>query len=194
MVTRKKSTGGASAPRQTGSNDIRRVFEDAHRDFVKEMQEAWQGAQESAAEVNQKHFQAQNELQAESQRRAWELHNNYLRALLDASGTEEGQGRAANIHGDYVRQQQELQAEIQQRAWELHHQHVRSQAETQEELNVRDRFEQIYRSYLQNLQSAWAKVDVKSLDPASLAAISQSLAAVASAASSTVSGYSASGR
>lgn len=194
MVTRKKTTGGASAPKQGGSNDIRRVFEDAHRDFVKEMQEAWQGAQESAAEVNQKHFQAQNELQAESQRRAWELHNNYLRALLDASGTEEGQGRAANIHGDYVRQQQELQAEIQQRAWELHHQHVRSQAETQEELNVRDRFEQIYRSYLQNLQSAWAKVDVKSLDPASLAAISQSLAAVASAASSTVSGYSASGR
>jgi hypothetical protein len=200
MVTRKKSTEGADAPKQEKQNtggtpsgpvDIRRLFDDAHRSFVKEMQEAWQTAQEKAAAVDQKHFQSLNEVQAEAQRRAWELHNNYLRALLDASGTEEGQGRAASIHSDYVRQQHELQAETQQRAWELQHQHVRSQAETQEELNIRERYEQIYHSYLQNLQRAWAEVDITSLDPSSLAAISQSLATVATAASNVVSGGSA---
>jgi hypothetical protein len=202
MVTQKKPAEATTAAkpkgrkteRSSGSSDIRRLFEEAHQNFVRETQEAWQSAQDTVAEVNQKHFQAQHELQAESQKRAWEIHNDYQRALLDASGAEEGQERAAKVHSDYVRQQHELQAEIQQRAWELHHQHVRSHAEVQDNLNVRDRFEQIYRSYLQSLQRAWAEAEVSSLDPASLAAISQSLAGVASAASNIIGSSSASRR
>jgi preprotein translocase subunit SecF len=149
------------------------------------MHEAWQEAQTTAADVNQKHARSQQELQAEVQRRAWEIHNDYLRSLLEASGSEEAQERTARVQSDFAVRQQELEAETQRRAWELHQQHLRSLSETQGLGSTRDRFEQIYRDYVQELQRAWAQVDVSELDPASLAAISQSLAAVASAASNT---------
>ena len=111
----------------------------------------------------------------------------YMRALQDAWRPDEIQKRIDTANLEYLRGLADTMApEDAPRRFEAFLQYQRALAEAQMPQEVLQRFDDAYRNYLRGLQEAWARVDVFSLDAATLAAIGQSLMAAACCASGTV--------
>lgn len=163
------------------SVNSRRAFEDAHYRYMQALQEAWRDAQQSTAEIHQRQLLEHQELSTEAQKRAWEAHMAYMKALQEASAPEDVQKRR-DAEKAYAEAQQDLHAEAQQRAIEVQQNCMRALQELAEKAQSQNPHEEAYRAYLEALREAWSSVEIGSIDPASLTAISHSVATVASSA------------
>ena len=189
-----KVKADSASRRSSKSINARRLFEDAQYNYMQALQEAWREAQQNTAKIHQSHAQAMHELQAETQKLAWETHQNHLKAVHDATGAEDEQKRIGEAQQAYTQAQQEMEAEAKKRAWEAEQSYAQALHEDSTQGNLQERFEEAYRTYLHALSQAWTQLDVESLDPEALAAISHSAASVALSASQILGTPTSAGR
>ena len=177
--TKKSGASKSKADRnRPGPSNVRRLFEDAYYTYTQAVRDAQLRAQQVVAEADHDYHQAQQAVQADAQKRSWEVYLAYVKASHDA--LEKDDSKAADeARRDYEEALQQVHRETQQRSLEAHSNHLQSLADASTPDNVQKGVEEAYRNYLRDLQKVWDQVDVDSLDPNSLAAISQGVAAAA---------------
>lgn len=172
-------------PRFSAAIDARRAFEDAQFRYQQAVQEAWHTAQRTIADLQESHAREQQELASDIQQRSLQAHMAFSKSRQE-SEAEQGFERRFDADRAFAQTHQELQEEAHKRSAEAQQNFVRALQEIAEKAQTENPYRDAYVAYLQAIREAWSTVDVNVIDPASLAAISNSVASVASSANSLI--------
>lgn len=101
---------------------------------------------------------------------------NYLQVLQPAFASPEYETRGTIAQREYLQElQKAFQAETQQRMMEAWGAYVQAAQAALTSETIRDQAAEAYKTYLAALKQAWAQVDIKTLDPHTLAAITRTM-------------------
>lgn len=168
--------------------NARRVFEDAQHTYLQAVQEAWRAAHRTVADLQESHLREQQELANQIHERSLEAHTAFAKSLQDVSEPEQAFKSRWDADRAFAQTHHDLQEEAQQRASEAQQNFVLALQEVAEKAQAENPYKEAYIAYLQAIREAWASTDTSAIDPASLAAISNSVAMVASSANSLLEG------
>lgn len=173
----------ADAPQAGGSRRPLRAFEDAYYGYFRALQESARRTLEDYQAAYREYMQSAKEINDESCRRLEEAAGNYLRELHGAHESDNPHEGLLRAHQRFAQAQQAaFGADEYLRLAEAHKTYRQTVAKLAEPQTARRDAEEAFRNYVSALQRAWSQVNPESLDVNSLAAICNSVLAVAAQA------------
>jgi len=181
----------AEQPSPKDSTKVLMSFEEPYYTYLQALQDVWRNSYRQVEKVNNDYSRGLQDMWADVQKRSEEAYSKYMTALQGAMGIENAQASYEDAYSNYLRDLQNAWGPADYLRWsEAYQDYVRKLQQAWEPEAVQKGYEEAFRAYISSLQKTWMQIDANTIDAASLARISQSMATAAySAANTQVAGY-----